>query len=401
MKTNSEQVGESYHSTNVNNSRRKLLKTLSGANDITLIRPYGNIGDDLILAGTRQLLCGADYSEISLSHLQSVHGHTAILAGSGGWCGAYTILPKYLPLLETRFKNVIVFPSSYDDSIDAVNNAVKNSRALFFAREEISYNKIKNICNAEIAHDCAFFFNYDSYKRKGKGILNAFREDNEAKGYPVPELNNDLSLSCSTLDEWLWAISKHESISTDRAHIMIAGALLGKQVEYRSSNYHKLPAIADFALKDFPVSAMDDTQGDKTDGGPSGISLKRSPEYGEGKGMNEVEKLWQVVYEIASVIPAEEAFILADEEQIRYELGKASPAIAFMNKEGKYCGPPLNDDEAITAVKQLCTTSCNYVVFAWPAFWWLEYYIEFARYLRLNFNCILSNDRLIVFHLLP
>jgi hypothetical protein len=34
---------------------------------------------------------------------------------------------------------------------------------------------------------------------------------------------------------------------------MIAAAMLGKRVEYRSSLYHKVPAIAEFSLGEFPV----------------------------------------------------------------------------------------------------------------------------------------------------
>ena len=42
---------------------------------------------------------------------------------------------------------------------------------------------------------------------------------------------------------------------TDRAHVMIAAAMLGKPVEYAASNYHKLPAIAEWSLDAFPVHA--------------------------------------------------------------------------------------------------------------------------------------------------
>jgi hypothetical protein len=39
---------------------------------------------------------------------------------------------------------------------------------------------------------------------------------------------------------------------------MIAAAMLGKKVWYRSSGYHKVPAIAEYALSDFPVERMPD-----------------------------------------------------------------------------------------------------------------------------------------------
>ena len=41
----------------------------------------------------------------------------------------------------------------------------------------------------------------------------------------------------------------------------------------------------------------------------------------------------------------------------------------------------------------------GFVVFAWPAFWWLDCYPRLRSHLRSNFPCVLQNDRLIVFDL--
>jgi exopolysaccharide biosynthesis predicted pyruvyltransferase EpsI len=68
----------------------------------------------------------------------------------------------------------------------------------------------------------------------------------------VPTGNDDISLTCFGLDHWLWKIAQHAKISTDRAHVMIAATLLGKQVEYYRTNYHKVPAIAEYSSSDFP-----------------------------------------------------------------------------------------------------------------------------------------------------
>ncbi len=81
----------------------------------------------------------------------------------------------------------------------------------------------------------------------------AYRADREAAGEPIPEGNCDLSATCESLDEWLWTIARHAEVDTDRAHVMIAAALLGKRVRYRASSYHKVPAIAEYALADYPV----------------------------------------------------------------------------------------------------------------------------------------------------
>lgn len=68
----------------------------------------------------------------------------------------------------------------------------------------------------------------------------------------MPPGNDDTSLTRLGLDHWLWTIVRRVRISTDRAHVMIAAALLGKQVEYHRNNYYKVPAIAEYSLSIFP-----------------------------------------------------------------------------------------------------------------------------------------------------
>ncbi len=238
-------------------SRRKLLAAIGAPDDLAFVRSHGNIGDDLIYAGTRQLLAGLQYREIPFKEIEQARGHTALLAGSGAWCQAYhDWLPGTLSLLEQRFERVIVLPSSFDTSVEIVRETLAGTRALVFARERTSYEQIRGLCQADIAHDGSFFFDYRPYRlprRHTRGVLRAYRSDHERQGFPAPEDSNDISLTCQTLDEWLWTIARAAAVETDRAHVMIAAALLGKRVDYRASNYHKVPAIAEFALQGFPV----------------------------------------------------------------------------------------------------------------------------------------------------
>jgi exopolysaccharide biosynthesis predicted pyruvyltransferase EpsI len=164
---------------------------------------------------------------------------------------------EHLPLIENKFKRVIIMPSSFDVSVPSVRATLAATKALVFARERESFNGICRLCNANIAYDCAFYFDYRPYLRHGEGCLASFRIDKEAVRSVIPEGNNDISRSCSSLDEWLWTIARHAVVKTDRAHVMIAAALLGKVVEYRTSSYHKVPAIADYALKSFPVRRIE------------------------------------------------------------------------------------------------------------------------------------------------
>ncbi len=242
------------HYTDLETSRAKLLNALADATDITLIKNPGNMGDHLIHAGTRRLLADVAYQEVSLLHLEGVRGELGIIVGSGAWCHAYHHLPKYLPRIERQFERVVVFPSSFDTTEKSVRKILTQTKALVFARERSSYEQIRDLCQSDLAHDCALFFDYTPYKGQSKALLlTAYRTDTEAAGRPIPQDNDDISVTCESLDEFLWTISRHEIIETDRAHVMIAAALLGKRVYYNLSNYHKVPALAEFNLPDYPL----------------------------------------------------------------------------------------------------------------------------------------------------
>jgi exopolysaccharide biosynthesis predicted pyruvyltransferase EpsI len=241
------------HEEAVEESRDVLLRAIGEPEDLTFIRLYGNKGDELIYAGIRQLLARRFYKEVSVRELDGVSGHTALVAGCGGWCRPYHDMVKHLPTIETKFERVIIMPSSFDVSVPSVRSTLATTKALVFAREKKSFDAICGLCDAKLAYDCAFFFNYRPYLRQGEGCLVSYRIDEESALSVIPEGNHDISKSCSSLDEWLWTIARHAVVKTDRAHVMIAAALLGKVVDYWSSSYHKVPAIADYALRSFPV----------------------------------------------------------------------------------------------------------------------------------------------------
>lgn len=246
-------------------SRAKLLGALQGAADITVIRNGGPMGDHLIHAGLRQLLRGVDYREISWSHIDGARGDLAIVTGSGAWCGPHQHLAPVLPRIEKQFARTIIFPSSFDTSISTVAKVLERTRALVFAREFVSYEQIRNLCRADVAHDTAFFFDFRQHRRPGSGTLLAFRTDAEALTETVPPGNRDIAVDCESLDEFLWIIARHEVVKTDRAHVMIAAALLGKEVYFNASNYHKVPALAACSLQGYPVSFVPDLRVRLTD----------------------------------------------------------------------------------------------------------------------------------------
>jgi colanic acid/amylovoran biosynthesis protein len=95
--------------------------------------------------------------------------------------------------------------------------------------------------------------------------------------------------------------------------------------------------------------------------------------------------------QIKALLPEGASCILVDDAQWpKFALGSRR-VIPLVEKNGEYWGPPADDAEAIQEFNRLHQRGAEFIVFAPPAFWWLDYYTEFARYLRDRFVC-LSND---------
>ncbi len=239
-------------------SREILLDAIGDAPDMTFIRTTGNLGDELIWAGTRRLLEGHIYREIAINDVAASHGELAVICGGGAWSRRYNVpLPEVLAVAELRFERVIVFPSSFEIAEDRVRAALEATNALVFAREIESYKRIQGSCRARLAHDCAVFADYSDYTSPGSGELNVFRTDDERSGaFDPPSDNDDISLTADSLDSWLRKIESHAVVKTDRAHVMIAAALMGKRVNYGSCNYFKVDALAE-TLPGFDIHPLE------------------------------------------------------------------------------------------------------------------------------------------------
>jgi hypothetical protein len=114
-----------------------------------------------------------------------------------------------------------------------------------------------------------------------------------------------------------------------------------------------------------------------------------------------VEQLREATQELDALIPSGNDLILVDQGDWGYEIFADRRAIPFMERNGHYWGPPPDDATAIREFERLQRFEPSFMVFGWPAFWWLDYYSEFNSYLRSRFRCILQNDNLVVFDLRP
>lgn len=103
--------------------------------------------------------------------------------------------------------------------------------------------------------------------------------------------------------------------------------------------------------------------------------------------------------DIAAVIPPESAFILVDQELVRDYIPALYRVVPFLERDGVYWGPPPDSSTAIRELSRLRQSGSEFIIFAWPSFWWLNYYVGLCTYLRSNYPCLIENERIVVFDL--
>ena len=112
------------------------------------------------------------------------------------------------------------------------------------------------------------------------------------------------------------------------------------------------------------------------------------------------EAVQSVKDDIGALVSPGEKFILVDDAQLSAgELVEGRRDIPFLEQGGEYCGPPPDDEVAIQEFERLRREGATFIIFAWPAFWWLDHYETFRCYLQSTFRLVVSNERLIAFHL--
>jgi glycosyltransferase involved in cell wall biosynthesis len=115
-----------------------------------------------------------------------------------------------------------------------------------------------------------------------------------------------------------------------------------------------------------------------------------------------MERIHTASEEIKAHVPAGSLLILVDEANWGLPSDAAGViggrrVLPYLEKGGRYWGPPPDDETALEELRRLRAAGAGFIAFAWPAFWWLEYYEGLYAYLRANFPCILNNDRLVLF----
>ncbi|WP_197076254.1 polysaccharide pyruvyl transferase family protein [Grimontia sp. AD028] len=262
----------------------------------------GNAGDSIIALGTFDYFnhIGLDYeliSEITPDIKDSI-----VIYGGGGYLNSYYFVPDLLNEIKEKAKKLILLPQTTVGFEDFLSSLGEN--VIIFCREETSYAHVKeHALSAEVhlSHDMAFYIEISKYqqlkdyntfnlikrsaiKNKRDSVrikhiwrmirhklsyeskasnhtLNAFRKDVESMGWDLDFPNIDISRSFAftTQSEYkirasacnfIQFIDKFDIVNTDRLHVAITAALLGKNVNFYSNSYFKCEAIYNQSLKE-------------------------------------------------------------------------------------------------------------------------------------------------------
>lgn len=235
----------------------EFIRAKSNGEPVSLLINPGNWGDALIRFGTERFLetFAIPFRRVYLdSSLQSrlrryavgLRGGVLICTGSGSWCGHYNYLSSTLAVIirRSRFRHVIVMPSTYE-------NPYTLPQTTFFRRDDLL--SARAMPDAEFCHDLAFFIGPLQSAAPTLERAHCFRCDIESSNnHEVPPNNVDLSTQGTELSDvhpFFSYLSKYREVHTDRLHVAIGAALLGRQVHLYPGRYPKNFAIFQSSLE--------------------------------------------------------------------------------------------------------------------------------------------------------
>ncbi len=102
-------------------------------------------------------------------------------------------------------------------------------------------------------------------------------------------------------------------------------------------------------------------------------------------------------HDVEEAISSRSRVVLVDEGRLGGTIVNERRAWPFLERDGTYFGPPSDSAAAIESLETLRQRGAEYLIFAWPAFWWLDHYEAFREHLDARFPCVRKTDAVVVF----
>jgi exopolysaccharide biosynthesis predicted pyruvyltransferase EpsI len=273
----------------------KLLHSLRGERAVFVPNP-GNAGDSFLACVTYQLFTklGLTYEPGNLSEVYP--DRVVICGGGGNLVRPYRDVADFLERNMGRWRQLVILPHTIRAYEETLSRLDFNS--FVFCRERPSFEFVTRVAprartflSQDIAFTCDFakirrqandrslsalnilyrvkrFLNVGGYQaanvRRKFGVLNAFRTDVERTTIDIPCSNIDLSIAFGTGDmspagslhttsRLIKFIDQFHTIRTNRLHVGIMSAMLGKEVHLYDNSYGKNRDVFIHSMRDrFP-----------------------------------------------------------------------------------------------------------------------------------------------------
>lgn len=247
------------------------LRAFADGERLLFVVNRGNWGDGLIRYATERFFrrMGLDYTSISLrdarsmgpDDLRATTGSSRVrlvFSGGGAFLESYDI-PRQFRRLVKKTDQVLVLPHTFAMPVEELR---LRKTDILFRRDQSGSTRFAP--EAVFCHDMALSLDCISPLVDGCGVGFFMRGDIEkVGGITVPEGNRDISAEgteTTPMADFLEAIGRFEIVHTNRLHVAIAAALMGRQVHLYANSYFKNRAIYDASLRSaFPnVTFHDD-----------------------------------------------------------------------------------------------------------------------------------------------
>jgi glycosyltransferase involved in cell wall biosynthesis len=108
----------------------------------------------------------------------------------------------------------------------------------------------------------------------------------------------------------------------------------------------------------------------------------------------------ETLNDLERVVPAGTEFALVNDSELGFgEIVDGRRAVPLPHRDGVTWGAPASDEAALEELRRLQQSGVSILAIGWPSFWWFDHYPCFIRHLRRNADCLLENERLVVFQL--
>ena len=109
--------------------------------------------------------------------------------------------------------------------------------------------------------------------------------------------------------------------------------------------------------------------------------------------------LYEVAFRVREITPTDARIVAADGGDPTLFYYAHRKGWHFLEKNGVWQNLPLDSAEAISNLEDLRNRGATYVVFPFRSRWWLDYYNDFATYLKTSAEAVDVTPRFAIYHL--